>query len=67
MQFEYLVNKTFLNSENKDLEKQASRISKLNALCQKVNEDVHQLKNEIEQGYDIDPVGFANKTGKQQQ
>ena len=40
MQFEYLVNKTFLHNDNNELEKQASRISKLNALCKKVTQDV---------------------------
>ena len=39
-QFEYLVNKTFLHNDNNELEKQANRISKLNALCKKVTQDV---------------------------
>ena len=57
MQFEYLVNKTFLHNDNNELEKQASRISKLNALCKKVTQDVSQLKRECRQGnYEIDPA-----------
>lgn len=32
-QFEYLVNKTILKEENKELSTQANRLNKLNALC----------------------------------
>ena len=39
------------------MDKQANRISKLNELCRKVSNDVHQIKKECREGnYDIDPV-----------
>ena len=53
--FEYLVNKDFLQPENKDLDKQASRLNKLSALCKKTTNDTYQLRREVRAGnYDID-------------
>ena len=56
MQFEYLVDKAFLNNQKTELEKQASRLSKLNSLCQKSSQIVQQLKREVRaEDYTINP------------
>lgn len=49
-QFDYLVAKAFLQGETTEMEARASRISKLQALCNKTATAVQELKNEVRSG-----------------
>lgn len=47
MDFDHLVQKTFLEQEQTDNRKRANRLEKLNALCAESHKRLDQLKSQV--------------------